>query len=62
MLGPNGQSNGCVSLKDYDEFLAAFRRGEFNRLLVVERLNDAPSAQTAIGWIANKLRGLFGRS
>ena len=62
MLGPNGQSNGCVSLKDYDEFLAAFRRGEFNRLLVVERLNDAPGGQTAIGWIANKLRGLFGRS
>ena len=62
MLGPNGQSNGCVSLKDYDEFLAAFRRGEFNRLLVVERLNDAPGGQTVTGWIANKLRGLFGRS
>ena len=62
MLGPNGQSTGCVSLKDYDEFLAAFRRGEFNRLLVVERLNDAPGGQTAIGWIADKLRVLFGRS
>ena len=37
MLGPNGQSNGCVSLKDYPEFLAAFRRGEFNRIMVVER-------------------------
>ena len=62
MLGPNGQSNGCLSLKDYDAFLAAFRRGEFNRLLVVERLNDAPAGQTATGWIAEKLRGLFGRS
>jgi len=62
MLGANGQSNGCLSLKDYDEFLAAFRRGEFNRLVVVERLNDAPGGQTATGWIADKLKRLFGRS
>jgi len=62
MLGPNGQSNGCLSLKDYDAFLAAFRRGEFNRLVVVERLDEAPAGQTATGWIAEKLRGLFGRS
>ncbi len=62
MLGPNGQSNGCVSLKDYDAFLAAFRRGEFKRILVVERLGDAPGGQTATGWIADKLKGLFGRS
>ncbi len=62
MLGPNGQSNGCVSLKDYDAFLAAFRRGEFDRLLVVERLDDVPAGQTATGWFADKLRRLFGRS
>jgi hypothetical protein len=62
MLGANGQSNGCLSLKDYDAFLAAFRRGEFNRLVVVERLDDAPGGQTATGWIADKLRRLFGRS
>jgi hypothetical protein len=62
MLGANGQSNGCLSLKDYDEFLAAFRRGEFNRLVVVERLDDAPGGQTATGWIADKLKRLFGRS
>jgi hypothetical protein len=62
MLGPNGQSNGCVSFKDYDAFLAAFRRGEFNRLVVVERLDDAPGGQTATGWIADRLRRLFGRS
>ena len=63
MLGPNGQSNGCVSLKDYPEFLAAFRRGEFNRLVVVERLDDPPGGgQTATGWIADKLRGIFGQS
>jgi hypothetical protein len=63
MLGPNGQSNGCVSLKDYEAFLAAYRRGEFNRLVVVERLDDAPGVgATAAGWIADKLKGMFGRS
>jgi hypothetical protein len=29
---------------------------------MVERLNDAPGGQTATGWIAHKLRELFGRS
>ena len=35
MLGPEGDSNGCVSIKDYDRFLAAFRRGDITRLVVV---------------------------
>ncbi|MBV9077279.1 MAG: DUF2778 domain-containing protein [Methylobacteriaceae bacterium] len=35
MLGPSGQSNGCVSLRDYDRFLQAFLRGEIRRLIVV---------------------------
>jgi len=35
MLGPNGQSNGCVSFKNYDKFLQAFLRGEVDRLIVV---------------------------
>jgi hypothetical protein len=42
MLGPNGQSNGCVSFSDYPEFLNAFLRGEVTRLVVVERLEGAP--------------------
>ena len=29
MLGPKGESNGCVSFRDYSKFLAAFRRGGF---------------------------------
>ena len=63
MLGANGESNGCVSLKDYDAFLAAFKRGEFNRIVVVERLDGVPGGgQTAGGWIADKLKGLFGAS
>ena len=43
MLGPNGQSNGCVSFKDYDKFLRAFQRGEVNRMVVVTHLDDGPS-------------------
>ncbi len=35
MLGPNGDSNGCVSFKNYNEFLQAFSRGEVKRLVVV---------------------------
>lgn len=35
MLGPNGDSNGCVSFKDYDKFLQAFHRGQVKRLVVV---------------------------
>ncbi len=39
MLGPNGDSNGCVSFKDYDAFLQAFHNGQVKRLAVVARLN-----------------------
>jgi hypothetical protein len=42
MLGPNGQSNGCVSFRDYEAFLRAFRNGEFDRMLVVARLGGKP--------------------
>jgi hypothetical protein len=35
MLGPSGQSNGCVSFRDYDKFLRAYLRGEIDRLVVV---------------------------
>jgi Tlde1 domain len=48
MLGPNGQSNGCVSLSDYPEFLNAFLRGEVTRLVVVERL-ESPTGKFAAG-------------
>ncbi len=41
MLGPNGQSNGCVSFRDYPAFLNAFLKGEVNRLVVVEHLPTA---------------------
>ena len=40
MLGPNGDSNGCVSIKNYDKFLKAFSNGEVKRMVVVPRLGD----------------------
>jgi hypothetical protein len=39
MLGPNGDSNGCVSFKDYDAFLAAYQSGQVKRLAVVASLD-----------------------
>jgi hypothetical protein len=38
MLGPNGDSNGCVSFRDYRRFLEAYRSGEIRRLAVVAHL------------------------
>jgi hypothetical protein len=35
LLGPKGDSNGCVSFKDYDKFLQAYVKGEVRRLVVV---------------------------
>jgi hypothetical protein len=39
MLGRNGDSNGCVSFKNYNTFLQAFQNGEVKRLAVVTRLD-----------------------
>ncbi|WP_375161840.1 DUF2778 domain-containing protein [Bradyrhizobium sp. RDT46] len=44
LLGPRGDSNGCVSIKDYDRFLKAYDNGEFNRLVVVPSLSGATTA------------------
>ncbi len=35
MLGPRGNSNGCVSFRNYNAFLRAYMNGEVKRLLVV---------------------------
>jgi hypothetical protein len=43
MLGPRGDSNGCVSIRFYDRFLKAYDDGEINRLIVVPSLNGAAS-------------------
>jgi type VI secretion system (T6SS) effector TldE1-like protein len=38
MLGPNGDSNGCVSFRDYSAFLNAYRNQGVRRLAVVAHL------------------------
>ncbi len=47
MLGPTGQSFGCVSFKDYQAFLKAFLRGEIDRLVVVPHLEKASNSASA---------------
>jgi hypothetical protein len=44
MLGPKGDSNGCVSIRDYDRFLKAYNDGEINRLVVVPNLTNTTLA------------------
>jgi hypothetical protein len=39
MLGPNGDSNGCVSFRDYDTFLNAYRNQGIKRLAVVTKVD-----------------------
>ena len=46
MLGPNGQSNGCVSFKDYTKFLQAFASGEVDQLIVLPQVPAAPATTT----------------
>ena len=58
MLGPNGQSNGCVSFSNYPEFLNAFLRGEVTRLAVVERL-DSPPGRLAAGQLPEPVKDLL---
>ena len=38
MLGPNGDSNGCVSFRDYEAFLRAYQNGQVKKLAVVAKL------------------------
>ena len=59
MLGANGESNGCVSFSDYQAFLDAYLKGEFDRLVVVEHLDSAPGTKSASAWLADAIGGLF---
>jgi hypothetical protein len=45
MLGKGGDSNGCVSFKDYKRFLAAFKRGDVKRLVVVSSMRSSRLAR-----------------
>ncbi|MDC7788316.1 hypothetical protein J2S22_005752 [Rhodoplanes tepidamans] len=60
MLGPSGQSNGCVSFNNYPEFLNAYLRGEVNKIVVVERLDNVPGPKVASSnWFTDTLGKLF---
>ena len=58
-LGPNGQSNGCVSFADYPAFLNAYLNGEIDRLVVVERLESPPNPMIAAAWFTTAIKGLL---
>jgi hypothetical protein len=53
MLGPKGDSNGCVSIRDYDRFLKAYNDGEINRLVVVATLTSTTVASQRATSVAN---------
>jgi hypothetical protein len=42
MLGPDGDSNGCVSVRDFERFRKAYDDGQINRLVVVPTMSAAP--------------------
>lgn len=48
MLGPNGDSNGCVSIKSYETFLKAFQNGSVKRIVVVKSVKDDLSTLQAL--------------
>lgn len=55
LMGPNGQSNGCISFKDYDRFLAAYKRGEVKKMIVVASLPNAPEKPNSLlSWLLPK--------
>ncbi|QGY02997.1 DUF2778 domain-containing protein [Methylobacterium mesophilicum SR1.6/6] len=54
MLGPRGDSNGCVSFRDYNRFLEAFLRGEVQRLVVVSGSQD-PLPALAAGTVTTRM-------
>jgi hypothetical protein len=63
MLGPSGQSNGCVAFSNYTLFLQAYLTGEVDRLAVVDRLTgDPPPHKTAARRAPGFLRRHFRQS
>lgn len=47
MLGDDGESNGCVSVRDYDRFLQAYEAGKFDRIIVVRSADEPRPSQVA---------------
>ncbi len=59
LLGPKGQSHGCVAFRNYPEFLNAFLKGEVTRIVVVERLDSPPGPKLASGQLPDAVRDLL---
>lgn len=51
LLGPRGDSNGCVSFKEYEKFLAAYKRGEVTRIVVVEEMKSSSPTKNLFSWL-----------
>ena len=47
LLGDNGASNGCISVRDYDKFLKAYEDGKFNQIIVLSSADEPVPSQVA---------------
>ncbi|SCW53576.1 Protein of unknown function [Ancylobacter rudongensis] len=57
LLGPRGDSNGCISLADYDAFLVAFKKGHVEEVIVVEAMpKSAEPANPLLSWLTGGKR------
>ena len=60
MLGPNGQSNGCVSFSNYNAFLTAYLSGEVTRLVVVDHLANHARSPASVSMVCRHHQGPLG--
>jgi len=49
MLGDDGASNGCLSIRNYEAFLRAYQIGEVKRVIVLPRLDAQPASLAQAG-------------
>lgn len=57
MMGPRGDSNGCISFNDYPKFLEAYKRGEVTRIIVVASLPGSTQPKhdnPLLSWLAGR--------
>jgi hypothetical protein len=59
LLGPKGNSHGCVAFRNYPEFLNAFLKGEITRIVVVARLETPPGPVLAAGQLPDSVREML---
>ena len=47
LLGAEGASNGCISVRDYDKFVQAFEDGKFSQIIVLRSADEPVPSQVA---------------